>query len=524
MVFQDYLRLTDNDPGKSGYIWNRNPVNTRKWEAELQFQITNPKTLGGDGLAFWYTKEKGQEGPVFGSRDNWVGLGVFIDTYDNDGSGDNPHISVIVNDGTKMYNPDTDGKDLEIGGCKAMVRRTTRPSSILVRYNQDSQNLQVEYSVDSGAWMRCVDVNGVDLPTGYYFGVSAATGGLSDIHDVFKFTTRKLDSASQQEPAKQTGQQPQGAQPQQEQQPQQPEQQQKPPQTDTEAELERLRKEIEELKKAAAKPADPAPQQPAQPATPEQPATPPPQEPATPPPQEPVTPPPQQPATPPPQEPVTPPPQEPVTPPPQEPATPPPQQPATPPPQQPATPPPQQPATPPPQQQPPQQPDPTPTVGEATVKNPEEQKPTIDPALIKRLSDLEVRVKQTNEKLTGVVDSVLQIAAIGESLESLTWKVPNNAPDQNDVESIRKEVEEQMKLARSNIENTRSNTQRNVDSRIERLRSQVSSLTQAFNKAEEFIKRSGGNGLLIVFIIVQIAFAATMFYLYKNKEDQKKLF
>ena len=34
--------------------------------------------------AFWYTEEKGVEGPVFGSNDYWKGLAVFMDSFDND--------------------------------------------------------------------------------------------------------------------------------------------------------------------------------------------------------------------------------------------------------------------------------------------------------------------------------------------------------------------------------------------------------------------------------------------------------
>ena len=35
--------------------------------------------------AFWYTRsEEALTGPVFGSRDQWTGLGVFFDSFDND--------------------------------------------------------------------------------------------------------------------------------------------------------------------------------------------------------------------------------------------------------------------------------------------------------------------------------------------------------------------------------------------------------------------------------------------------------
>jgi mannose-binding lectin 1 len=32
----------------------------------------------------WYTAQKGQLGPVFGSNDYWTGMGLFFDSFDND--------------------------------------------------------------------------------------------------------------------------------------------------------------------------------------------------------------------------------------------------------------------------------------------------------------------------------------------------------------------------------------------------------------------------------------------------------
>ena len=59
------------------------------------------------GQAVWYTQQRAEEGPVFGSMDNWNGLGVFFDSFDNDGLHNNPYISVMLNDGTKSYDHDT---------------------------------------------------------------------------------------------------------------------------------------------------------------------------------------------------------------------------------------------------------------------------------------------------------------------------------------------------------------------------------------------------------------------------------
>lgn len=51
---------------------------------QINFKITgNGKDLFGDGMVIWYTKERMQPGPVFGSKDFFEGLAIFIDTYSN---------------------------------------------------------------------------------------------------------------------------------------------------------------------------------------------------------------------------------------------------------------------------------------------------------------------------------------------------------------------------------------------------------------------------------------------------------
>lgn len=57
--------------------------------------------------AIWYTAEKGKEGPVFGSNDQWNGLGLFFDSFDNDGLKNNPYVLAMLNDGTKVYDHDS---------------------------------------------------------------------------------------------------------------------------------------------------------------------------------------------------------------------------------------------------------------------------------------------------------------------------------------------------------------------------------------------------------------------------------
>lgn len=70
------------------------------------------------------TKQRGTQGPVFGSADNFEGLGIFFDTYKNNRPGTVfPYVMAMVGDGKTSYDKETDGKDQELAGCS--VPRTT---------------------------------------------------------------------------------------------------------------------------------------------------------------------------------------------------------------------------------------------------------------------------------------------------------------------------------------------------------------------------------------------------------------
>lgn len=54
--------------------------------------------------AFWFTEHKGgNDGAVFGGADQWQGLAVIFDSFDNDNKHNNPYIMAMVNDGTKVF-------------------------------------------------------------------------------------------------------------------------------------------------------------------------------------------------------------------------------------------------------------------------------------------------------------------------------------------------------------------------------------------------------------------------------------
>lgn len=63
-------------------------------------------------------------------------------------------------------------------------------------YNLVISHICVAVSTDienKAAWKPCLSVQGVRLPTGYYFGMTAATGDLLDHHDIMSVRLFELD-------------------------------------------------------------------------------------------------------------------------------------------------------------------------------------------------------------------------------------------------------------------------------------------------------------------------------------------
>jgi hypothetical protein len=73
-------------------------------------------------MAMWLTKQRAQQGPVFGSADEWEGLGIFIDTYKNNRPGTVfPYVMAATGDGKTRYDKENDGKNNEAAGCSVRV-------------------------------------------------------------------------------------------------------------------------------------------------------------------------------------------------------------------------------------------------------------------------------------------------------------------------------------------------------------------------------------------------------------------
>ncbi|XP_063901329.1 protein ERGIC-53-like [Zophobas morio] len=189
----DSVRIVPALPQSSGQIWNRNPVYYQDWQVVFKVRITGTKDLGADGIAFWYTSLKQEPGPVYGSADHWKGLGVFLDTFNNDGRGPPSVILAVVNDGTLSYKHGEDGFGQSIGSCSARLRNTVEPVEVTVQY---SNKILTVSTLDPKTQQAkvCFPPQPVQLPIKGHFGFTSSTGALFDNHDLISVETFHLTS------------------------------------------------------------------------------------------------------------------------------------------------------------------------------------------------------------------------------------------------------------------------------------------------------------------------------------------
>ncbi|XP_055332626.1 protein ERGIC-53-like [Paramacrobiotus metropolitanus] len=189
----DQIRLAPSLKARKGYMWTKNPVNFEWWEVEMNFRVSGSGRVGADGLAFWYATERMQEGDAFGSKTTWNGLGIFFDSFDNDGKMNNPYVYVILNDGTKVFDHDADGVNQQLGGCLRDFRNKPFPVKVKVEYYRNVLTILMTNGLTAEETPElCLRAENVFLPRNAYFGISAATGGLADDHDVLSFVSTSL--------------------------------------------------------------------------------------------------------------------------------------------------------------------------------------------------------------------------------------------------------------------------------------------------------------------------------------------
>ncbi|KAJ8323963.1 hypothetical protein O5D80_007186 [Batrachochytrium dendrobatidis] len=195
MEVNRYVRLTTDARSQSGWLWSKTPMTHSSWMIEFQFKVAYDGGISGDGFAFWYTTERAQEGPVFGGKDKFNGLGLFFDTYANS-KHVFPYVMAMIGDGKKEYDHDFDGNNADIGGCHAEFRNREHITKARVKYTE-SGHLQLDLNIiGDDQWTTCLKVDNVKLPKQGFFGFSALTGAVSSSHDIIEISTYGVSNGS----------------------------------------------------------------------------------------------------------------------------------------------------------------------------------------------------------------------------------------------------------------------------------------------------------------------------------------
>ncbi|XP_015335917.1 protein ERGIC-53-like isoform X1 [Marmota marmota marmota] len=195
------VRLVPSIRNQKGAVWSETSVLFPAWEVEMQMRVTGPGHRGAQGMAVWYTQNRGQVGSVFGGLASWDGIGIFFDSSAED-TQDSPAIRVVASNGYVPSEQLGDGASHQVlGSCHRDFRN--RPYPIRTRITYWRQRLRVSLSTGltpSDPDEVCVDVGSVLLAPGGFFGVSAATSTLADDHDVLSFLTFSLNEPGPEVP------------------------------------------------------------------------------------------------------------------------------------------------------------------------------------------------------------------------------------------------------------------------------------------------------------------------------------
>lgn len=100
----------------------------------------------------------------------------------------------MVNNGTLHYDHESDGVHTELAACESKFRKLDNEAKIIVIYYNDELIVKTDLE-NTGNWADCLSVKNVYLPSHYHFGITAATGDLSDNHDILSIKMRQLSQA-----------------------------------------------------------------------------------------------------------------------------------------------------------------------------------------------------------------------------------------------------------------------------------------------------------------------------------------
>lgn len=116
---------------------------------------------------------------------------------------DNPKIQLVLNDGSLTYDHRSDGTPQQVGSCLKDFRNRPNPVKIRITFIRNVLEVWVHdgVSIMEDDYELCIKVENDArlsyIPKDFFLGLSAATGGLSDDHDVDQFLTYSVQTSEE---------------------------------------------------------------------------------------------------------------------------------------------------------------------------------------------------------------------------------------------------------------------------------------------------------------------------------------
>lgn len=198
-IFSDRVQLTPPFPGnKRGALWAETPLHASTWDLNLDFRASGDER-GSGNLQLWLVKDKAKESTLASvyTIDRFDGLGLVLDQYGGTGGS----LRGFLNDGSTPYRQRTDIADLSFGHCNYAYRNLGRFSNLRVSQGPGTFEVRLDNNL-------CFASANLQIPEGYYFGLSAASAENADAFEVAKFVVTSGAGGAPQHQQQQQQQEP----------------------------------------------------------------------------------------------------------------------------------------------------------------------------------------------------------------------------------------------------------------------------------------------------------------------------
>jgi mannose-binding lectin 1 len=176
-LLSNKLILTPVAPGNArGSIWSQNRLTHDTWTADVDFRASGPER-GGGNLQIWLVRDGDKivrDSSIY-TVGRFDGLALVVDAHGGSGG----MLRGFLNDGSMDYKQHHNIDELAFGHCKYSYRNLGRPSQIKLRQTGGSFKVEIDNRL-------CFETDKVNIPSGNFIGITAATPETPDSFEIFK--------------------------------------------------------------------------------------------------------------------------------------------------------------------------------------------------------------------------------------------------------------------------------------------------------------------------------------------------